>query len=408
MTTTNYTEAYSRLEGDGPPIYHIVIQLYLDHNECVSVKMMTDKLFSFDYMNDKSPRFEYRYSFNHHGELIKRMGIALGRNTDVHDLELVGEVDDEIDISNGGVECLRAFYDGVKQNASIIRLLLNLDIMPHARIPILEIGSRPFAKSLQELTIFGQENMNDYQSFKISNWLEDMSSLDILDITRCRFGLNESPFRRVILACSQVYSLSADCMFNYQYAALATLLRDARSGLSQLDLTLHENSNRGEGLANIAHSLVVNKYMKLLKICSHPPSESDFLDIHISPLAKSLCDVSSIENIQSSNHILEKVAVDDDVVENPFIEACLRLNRMKNKEQVIQKKIARYYFDGCFDVSPFSSMPISVLPRVLELIEGEVDYRLNATFRMLRCIPELCNLYGRGDHRGTKRQKCLK
>ena len=49
----------------------------------------------------------------------------------------------------------------------------------------------------------------------------------------------------------------------------------------------------------------------------------------------------------------------------------LELNKnTKNKEELIRKKIARYYFDGEFDVSLFANMPISHLPKVLTTIEG--------------------------------------
>lgn len=396
-TTNNYIEAYSRLEGDDDePIYGVFIKFHLDeYDECIYINM--------ENLNDDQ-RFAYRYAFNHHAELIKRMGVALGRST-ILSLTMIGEVDDEIDVSNAGVECLRDFYDGLKHNSSIQQLKLHLDILPHNRIPTFEVGSANFAESLIEFTILSQDNMNDYQSFRISNWLQDMPSLQGFHIDDCKFGLNESPFRRVILASSQVRLLSLNCKFNYQYAALATLLRDAGSSLNMLGVGLNENSARG--LASIAHSLKDNKCMKVLRI-TNPVNAS----LDMNPLEKLLCDVSGIQRIHSSNHFLEEVSSttedENDQVGNPFIEACLRLNRMENKERVIRKKIARFYFNGSFDVSLFLEMPISALPSVMELIEGEVEYRLNAIFRVLRCIPELCNHIGRRDLTGTKRQKCLK
>lgn len=267
-TTNNYIEAYSRLEGDDDePIYGVFIKFHLDeYDECIYINM--------ENLNDDQ-RFAYRYAFNHHAELIKRMGVALGRST-ILSLTMIGEVDDEIDVSNAGVECLRDFYDGLKHNSSIQQLKLHLDILPHNRIPTFEVGSANFAESLIEFTILSQDNMNDYQSFRISNWLQDMPSLQGFHIDDCKFGLNESPFRRVILASSQVRLLSLNCKFNYQYAALATLLRDAGSSLNMLGVGLNENS--AIGLASIAHSLKDNKCMKVLRI-TNPVNAS--LDMNV-------------------------------------------------------------------------------------------------------------------------------
>jgi hypothetical protein len=78
-----------------------------------------------------------------------------------------------------------------------------------------------------------------------------------------------------------------------------------------------------------------------------------------------------------------------------FVNECVKLNRNPDKEAVIRQKIARYYFVGSYDVSPFVNMPISLLPKVIGLIKGENHVRQSAIFRMLRSIPDLCNLSGR-------------
>ena len=67
-----------------------------------------------------------------------------------------------------------------------------------------------------------------------------------------------------------------------------------------------------------------------------------------------------------------------------MIETCLELNKNATKEKVIRQKIARYYFTGEFDISPFLGMPVSVLPEVLGLIEGDDIYQQSAIFRMLK------------------------
>jgi hypothetical protein len=60
---------------------------------------------------------------------------------------------------------------------------------------------------------------------------------------------------------------------------------------------------------------------------------------------------------------------------------------------VIRKKILRYYFVGEFDVSSLSSMAVSVLPEVISQINGKD--KLSAIYRLLKCIPDLCNVSDR-------------
>ena len=92
----------------------------------------------------------------------------------------------------------------------------------------------------------------------------------------------------------------------------------------------------------------------------------------------------------------------------------MKLNENPNKDQVIHAKILKYYFVGCFDLGPFSTMPLSVLPQVMSVIgqNGEDDEQKiqhhHAIFRMLKGLPELCNVTSREQMtKGTsaKRQK---
>eukprot|EP00956_Cyclotella_meneghiniana_P011208 scaffold15731_cov38-Cyclotella_meneghiniana.AAC.2 len=77
------------------------------------------------------------------------------------------------------------------------------------------------------------------------------------------------------------------------------------------------------------------------------------------------------------------------------IKDCLALNRISNKNKVIREKIARYYFVGDFDISPFAGLPISVVPSVLGMIKGVKRARQSAIFRLLKSIPDLCNVGSR-------------
>jgi hypothetical protein len=107
-----------------------------------------------------------------------------------------------------------------------------------------------------------------------------------------------------------------------------------------------------------------------------------------------LYDVSSIETLSKSNHTLEQIPVfgqgrDADQSINSFVRECLALNRNDDKAIVIRNMILRFYFVGQFVVSPFVSMPISIIPEVLSQIQGADKQTAIAIYRLLKCIPEL-------------------
>ena len=101
-------------------------------------------------------------------------------------------------------------------------------------------------------------------------------------------------------------------------------------------------------------TLVAGLNGKLKKLCLHY-----FYNEDMGLMEKPLCDTTSIEHIYNSNHTLE-------IMENYLSERApeflihnlLELNTNKKKEKVIQTKIARYFFIGDFDLSPFLNMNV--------------------------------------------------
>ena len=69
----------------------------------------------------------------------------------------------------------------------------------------------------------------------------------------------------------------------------------------------------------------------------------------------------------------------------PITEEYLELNKNTKKDEVIRKKIARYYFVGEFDISPFT--PLSVIPEVLSLIEGGAINKKNSNLSNTQSHP---------------------
>jgi hypothetical protein len=66
-------------------------------------------------------------------------------------------------------------------------------------------------------------------------------------------------------------------------------------------------------------------------------------------------------------------------------------NRKQTESHPKEDCLVKYYFVGCFELSPFVSMPVSLLPKVMELIKGNSRYCQSAIFRVLRNIPDLCS-----------------
>ena len=202
----------------------------------------------------------------------------------------------------------------------------------------------------------GTNAISTEQSIKLSSLLENTPSLKTFDMLYIKFEpSNDDAFRRIVMACSTLKSLYLRCSNMGRVTALADLLRSPRS---QITCLLFEGS-------------------------PHRQIEEMITNV--------ICDTSSIANIQSSNHTLERVFLRVRDLP-PQMKDCLELNKNINKDMVIHKKIARYYFIGEFSMSPFVNMSLSLLPRVLSMIEGG---GLAAVFRLVTSIPELCNVSNR-------------
>eukprot|EP00956_Cyclotella_meneghiniana_P040620 scaffold200815_cov53-Cyclotella_meneghiniana.AAC.3 len=295
-----------------------------------------------------------------------RLGAAIGRSTSLCTMQLTSvSLNEDNNLSIESKKCMEAVYRGMETNSSLERLNLDVDLFPDDdSLPIMNLHDAQFKISLQHFNLCG--SMSDSQSFTLSSFIENISleSFIMKDINVQ--DISESAFRRVVLACLNVKELQVHCEAASHYATVAALLQNPRSILSQIYLCGELDSI--EGVSTIAAGLTNNTSLETLRSCGH--------GVDLSPIAKALCDASSIESIHASNHTLQLMwhtrrYTDIGMPTLPnMIRTCLKLNKNANKDEVIRKKIARYYFIGEFDISPFANMPVSVLPEVLGLIEG--------------------------------------
>ena len=320
----------------------------------------------------------------------------------ISELSNVGHVDSE------AAACLAVFFDEIKHNTSIENMILFLyssDELPMLSLDHILLHN----ERLNRIDLESIESITLDQSRVIAAGLGG-ALLSSFCMISCEFGDNET-HRQIVSACTGVKDFAVCCGNSSQCGAVASLLRDPRTMLEQLHVETANYLGDDELAAaiKIIASLPGNTKLKHLTMFFHVEDGEELINNHFMNL---LCNCSSIEDIINSNHTLEKTDTDPWTA-SPFAYAeCLELNKLTNKERVVQNKIMQYYFLGDFDSGPFVSMPISVLAKVLSLGK-ETRNQSTAIFNLLRSIPELCNVSSRRDeqlsnYRTTHNSSCGK
>ena len=320
--------------------------------------------------SDGSEKFKCRFI---DGSLWKRIGEAIKRSKSLDWLGLYFEINSPMSVVDPTVlDCLGQLYEGLKENTSVARLHLS-QLCPE--IPIFDMNY--FMRNNNKLKDLLLSDLNflpeQLQSGLRNCSLEVVNSCGTIDIE-----LNT----QIIQSCVNVQELHLG--FNIPYDAVAELLQNPASKLEKLSVC----DIKHDVLSLLARSLVGNKKLTQLRIHSIH-SEATF---NWGPFKTLLCDTSSIDSIQNSNHTLTHVKYFNTAKRDQAVNEYLELNMLPNENEVIREKIARYYFVGDFDLSPFVNMHVTLLPSILGLIEGGELIQRNAIFRMLRIIPDLCDV----------------
>ena len=404
------------LDGEQSPVKTISIDLTLNHQSQSARINFFHEVTLRHHCGVHEPRHELRQYSD-----WERLGAAIGDNTTVRKLELrrdfnslAGLMDRTNDLNAEVQQCIELLFRGIQSSISINKLEIDVDLLPcDGSLAALNLQDAQFKEELTSLQLTGILTINDNQSVMIESFLESTSLKELFIESLAVKNASVTAFRRIILACSKVEELFVWCSCPAHCDSVATLMGDSRSILSEVTI-----SGMGDrGLSLIAEGLVNNTTLKTLKC----------LDCHYltdtSPIAKALCETSSIERVIASNHTLEEIFLQnktlEDLLYNETLEAILynetvvirkysRLNAMSNEELVIRTKIARYYFQDEFDISTFASMDVKCLPRVLSMIGGgetnqnavsfeaeDAIYQQSAIFRLLKCIPDICNVSSR-------------
>jgi hypothetical protein len=320
----------------------------------------------------------------------RRLGRAIGNNSTIHHLSINVWLSDAS--FQPAATCHREFYNELKHNTSIQMLMLNpvSDI-----VPSFDLGHFLRNNSnIKDLSLDG-DVISDLDAAIISPAIES-AQLRRFDVgPNIRFG-NDGAFQQMTSACWGVENLSVISGTNSKYSVLAALLRDPRAILQRLVISegagISANFDRRLAMREIAASLVGNANLKELQFNLRSQAVVDEFD-------RLLCNTSSIVDICNSNHTLAKIHHSD---LSARTRECLQLNQNETKNKVIRDKIMRYYFIGDCDLAPFFDVPVSVLAEVMGL--GAVDKNKTAIFKLLRGIPNLCDVSSRTD-KPNKRPK---
>jgi len=311
-------------------------------------------------------------------------------------------------------QCVQSIYRGIESNTSITSLRVDLESMGipvNESLPRFNFQDAPITLNVEKLK-FGNRysddiNLTDDDSTLIIQALRSFSQVKSLDISS--LPISASAFPRIISACPPpIINLTISCDTAQHCSILAEYLQSNRLLVSFLEVRKVNRSPIGEyrGPENLTvqeASTIINGLkngtvpLKTLILYCH------LGDTYFNSVRDLLCDTTSIESICSSNHTLLEIKPCpkgdlwyEDKFGRSIIENSLKkLNIIENKEKVIREKIARYYFVGDFDVSPLARLPVSAVPSVLVMIKGNKPARQSAIFRLLKSIPDLCNVGSR-------------
>ena len=372
-------------------------------------------------------------------ELLTRFGESIGINKSIGWCSVVMSQSDPImdpnylrsPVNAPSYQCLQSIYRGIESNTSITSLSLDLEsigIPGNESFPRLQFQSEQFKSKLKGIHIYNTKSitLTDDDSTVMAQLLEGMPRLNVLNIWH--LATRASAFRTIISACPpSVERLHISCDTAEHCSILASFLQSNHLMVSCLDVEKAYHSSivgeEGDWLESLKLSeqeaSIIIDGLKNGNTCL----ETLYMDcckgntLYTSAQTL-LCDTTSIESIRSSNHTLMFFPAaghedddssdnfegdeDDDSPDNVIrdklriINHCLKLSQNTDKNEVIREKIARYYFVGDFDVSPLAKLPVSVVPSVLGMIKSyDVLYRQSAIFRLLKSIPDLCNVGSR-------------
>lgn len=348
------------------------------------------------------------------------LGRNIGMNTHMKELALSGV--DESSIEDEGEriaspENMRIFLDGLASNRSLRSLFLegfDFDLVEGLG-PLLTYNRNLVELGLHNCNLNAQDIGGISAAFRLR--------IKIIKITEAVRG--DEIVRAIVElagACPQLKKLTIGEWYRESTQCcteVARLLEDRDTKLKCLYLS-EQNNIDDDGVEVLANAVAHNKTLTRLALnCNSGITSRGW-----GSLLRVVCDTSSINATKESNHTLEHLWDDifdrgrTDFSDSMNLPAdllfCLKANEDGNDSEAARKKIFHFHFNGNFNIAPFNSMNLELLPTALGWIgqdyhaygDGTNFYaycskkefkqsRVLVFYRILRNFPDLCNFPSR-------------
>jgi len=264
------------------------------------------------------------------------------------------------------------FYEGLKQNTSIEKLIINCD--EHAR-NLNGVGYeilQAYQENNHRLTTLNitHPNLQDNGgATEITTTLQCCANLTHISLYHCNITaailLPMTEIMRGRRSLEKLF-LNNNNIGNAGCEALATLLEDTNCNIT--NLCVSRNGIGNEGAIAIANSLANNTKLQKFDLSSNPIIIGRVQDT----FSRILCNATSLNDIYASNHTLEMLSLGrTDSLHN--VEVFLEMNESANKSHVSIRKIIKYQSD--IDMTPLfgwdndGEWTLKALPYVINWFE---------------------------------------
>ena len=358
-----------------------------------------------------------------------RLGCILGESIHVK----------ELTIQNCSILDVLALGNGLRHNKCIhIMQLLRINLQGEDRIKM--SGLSQFLSnnpSLKEISIL-YCNLGPAGIDILSNALINLSrdTLEFLSLSGNGFGdIDLSSLTVALVQCKQLRSLflSSNGLGQKACASLVRLLEHQESNLQCLYLKNNSIDNNCAAMLSDAlstrrdeHGRVLSKNTALQSI--HLYDNNMITKEGWMAMLKLICNTSSIEHVENSNHFLYSLGTEKSfysvlgIDDANLLQSALKLNEDQTKMTVVRRKVIWSHARGCLNIGR-SSIPTAAMPEVLSCFMDDstnanlIQYhdpplpksrldtiRLDSVYRIVKSRPVLCQY----EEPNNKKEQLLK
>jgi len=322
----------------------------------------------------------------------------LGQNTHIKILDVNSGYDGHIHLDGGPRssedDSDHEFYEGLKRNSSIQKLLLNFSYWPGSDIPLQLMKTYQYNNNLTHLHIEDGIDLENGRSTIVIETLRSCQNLISVYLQQCGIGttgfsrsrgVHLLPFIDAIRHHHHLEELNLDSntLRHVGCEIIAPLLEDPNTKLQCL--ILRATCTDREGVKVLLNSLANNRKLERLIldncVTNWTGNENRIDPNEISPyLFQLLCNTSSLNSIYSSNHTMNDLSLARHWSRNRVsseLESLLKLNKNTNKGHVAIMKILQYHpnvLTDSSDVEPFFADWISDDEQTLKGLPYVVDW----------------------------------